>query len=246
MHTIRVKPIEGNMNDGAYSRTSERALGSSHSHVSEQTTGSKRAYAAFYDLDPSQVTKSSYARTKGAMAQALPRQVKTSAFDYGQQRATVNSREERLRNPGLAAAGSNIAQVNTDSRSFQKAQKQFYLLPSQSSTHSNRPVSHQSNLSQKDHLQEIRGEELQFDKDQNAFYAGYTPKPEQMQNRQFENYKQNAEEKPKQRKIESSDSYRDAQRRFFGVESRVSYLFLVLIVMKLFNNDLIMKLIHIL
>ena len=220
MSSIKTPVAEGNLNNNAYSNMASRGLATTSQKDETESTGSRRAYAAFYGLPTDQVTKSSYARIKQTMAQSLPKKVKSSAFDYGRSRSKINSREDRLRNPHLYNAGSAI--IDSESKAFKRAQKQFYLLPSASSVNSRRPVSHQSNIDQNQHLSEIRGLDPQFEKDKNMFYAGFTPVPGAPKTGRFENYKHDDEEKPATRKISSSASFKDAQRRFFGIDSKVS------------------------
>lgn len=224
MHTIRIKPIEGNLSNNAYSTVATKGKVSTVTRSDLESSGSRRAYAAFYGIEPDQISKTAYARCKQALTSSLPQKVQTSAFNYGEARENkINSREERLRNPNLASVGKTI--VNTDSRTFQKATKAFYLLPSShaSKVASDRPLSHQSSLNQQEHLKEIVGQDGQIEKELAMFYAGSTPKPNALGPRQFENYKYIDTEVKGQRQIESSSSsFKAAQKRFYAIDSKVS------------------------
>lgn len=260
MHTIRMKPIEGNLNNNAYYEVSKRSQYSSHSQSDTQSTGSRRAYEAFHGMEPGELTRSSYAKCKQNIQKPpteFPNQVRSAAMKMDvkhwkeaqsdhlpsndnknnvnkDREAKIRSREERLREHKLAQTGSRVldtqAKVNTSDKAFKKAQKWFYLLPSShaSSKQFSRPGSHQSSFSQQQHLREITGQDDQFKKDRQMFYAGYTPKPGALGSRHFENYQEKHEEQePLQRKIDSSSSsFKAARKAFFAVELSVSIFYL--------------------
>lgn len=188
MHTIRIKPIEGNLSNHVYSvaATKGNTLKSSGREI--ESSGSRRAYAEFFGLDPQQLSKSSYAKCKESLTASFPQKVKTSAFNHDKQMEIKNSLLD--------------TNINPDSRTFKKAEKAFYLLPSShaSSVHPNRPLSNQSSLNQQDHLKEIVGQIDKFEKEREIFYAGSTPKPDALGPRQFENLKYNDPEVKGQRK----------------------------------------------
>lgn len=227
MHTIRIKQIDGSLNNNAYSTVSKRVIDSSHSKGELESTGSRRAYATFYGLNPDEVSKTVYARCKQAIEQptSFPKQVKSTAFNYGQNRSkTLGSRDNGLRNKNLANAGNLV--VNPESQDFKRAQRIFHMLPSQSTAQAQRPTSHQTTSDQSEQIKEILGESKPFNEQLQSFYSGYTPQTKPIAPKSFANYKDRDEDEIQPRKIDSSSrSFASAQRRFWGIESRVTFLY---------------------
>ncbi|CAI2375955.1 unnamed protein product [Moneuplotes crassus] len=187
MHTLKPLPVEGNLNNNAYSNRAVHGTSTPYSQSSAKSTGSRRNAEMFYGMEPGELSKSSYARMKTNLKKEAsnPPRIRSSAFriDTGLKQSPefnkaekafylqsepasrgsrqVNSREDRLRSNKLAQAGNQLMkkQEDTESRKYKRAQKAFYLLPSSAATSQmpSRPPSQQNAGDQMMHLQQITG-----------------------------------------------------------------------------------------
>jgi hypothetical protein len=236
MHTIKVKPIESNFASNQNSHLASQGEYSSHSQASAHTTGSRKAAAVFYGMEPEELSKSAYARMKQApkLETKFPRQVRSGAFrintglnqntefqknkvaffqqsENGSSRHGIGLRDDRLTNSRLAQAGSNLVRTpveDTESQRFKKSEKAFYLIPSSHASRvGEKPLSQQNvENNQKQHIEDITGPSRR---------ALATKNP-------LSNYNTNPIVNVK---IESSASMKADRKAFFLVDSRVSFCY---------------------